>query len=53
MAIDWRENPNLSLEQLFERGRAKMSKDFERKVTLPEVEKFVMARKKLYEELYQ
>lgn len=53
MAIDWRENPNLSLEDLFERGRAKMYKDFERRVTLPEVEKFLTRRKKLYEELYQ
>jgi hypothetical protein len=53
MTIDWRENSQLAIDELFDRGAKKMKKDFERRVTLPEVREFLEKRRGVYEEQYQ
>jgi len=49
--IDWYEYHNLSIDELLQRGKDKLKKDWEQKITLPEVKKKFRVRYELLLEI--
>jgi hypothetical protein len=43
-SLHWYENPDLTVEELLQRNIAKLNKDWERKITIPEVKEKFQAR---------
>ncbi|MEP7103455.1 MAG: hypothetical protein ABI721_01970 [Candidatus Dojkabacteria bacterium] len=50
--LHWYENSNLSVEELMQRNRAKLAKDWDRKIVLPEVKKAFQARHDFLNEMF-
>jgi len=47
MAVHWKENPDLSVEELMAKQRRKVAKDWDRKMVLPEVRRAFAGRRRV------